>query len=215
MFCKQCGTEIAEGAAFCSKCGASQGAEVQAQPKANANRYETKVVQVHPDNEMSTIEKFEAFGWQVAHSQTVETKDSHLERGIGGSISSVTEHVKYVKLSFRRYLNIPNYARLVELEEQYDTAVLLDEAPPKKKKWASVTGGICIAMALLGMPGDTGNFLLDFLGNIIMAAIGILFFLIAGKHTKKYQQEMAEWQELNSENAVEQQNLLAEAKSLL
>ena len=43
MFCPKCGSEIAEGAAFCGKCGAPVGAQVGgAAPTKNAQGVTTK-----------------------------------------------------------------------------------------------------------------------------------------------------------------------------
>ena len=93
MFCKQCGNEISEGSVFCGKCGASQTNQPAKNNSANSasKRFESRVVQIHPADEMSTIQKFESFGWELNNSQTVDTKESHLERGLGGSLMSVIE----------------------------------------------------------------------------------------------------------------------------
>ena len=75
---------------------------------------EVKSIDVHPNAEQSTINLYQAFGW-VFHS-TQEVKENYQERR-GDSIYQVRE--TKIKLTFQRNRNMPNYERLVGLENMY------------------------------------------------------------------------------------------------
>ncbi len=218
MFCRQCGAEIPEGAPFCGKCGASQATREKAVTqntnhtavKSGRSRYETRIEQVHPDDEMSTVQKFEAFGWEVANSQTIDTKDSHLEKGFGGSIVSVTEREKYVKLTFRRYLDHPNYARLAELEAKYDDSVNISYGPPSEKKWPKITGIICLVIGISPLT----LFSMGIVSALLIAG-GIGLLVWNRKLHKEYCKGLELWQSSDSSGAIERANLIEEAKTLL
>lgn len=64
-------------------------------------KIESKVMQVHPAKEASTISRMERFGWVLKTNQDVVTKDSH-DEVIGDTLYSVTETERYIKLMFQR-----------------------------------------------------------------------------------------------------------------
>ena len=82
-------------------------------------RYESKSLQVHPNNEQMTIQEMERFGWELKNAQDVKTKDSHLE-SIGDSIYSVTETERYIKLLFQRDVESEKYSLWKKGETLYD-----------------------------------------------------------------------------------------------
>lgn len=82
-------------------------------------RYETQSITVAPHEEQATIEKYEMFGWNCVSSQTVDSKDSHLESRDDG-LYNVTEHVNYVKLVFKRDRDMDYYRQIVNCESRYD-----------------------------------------------------------------------------------------------
>ena len=132
MFCPGCGNEILDGQKFCPKCGNTVGGGTVAVKNA-APVWESKVVQVAPSREDDTIDEYQAFGWELKNSQTIDKQDSHLENQFG-TIYSVTESEKYVKLTFRRNKKMANYARLVELENKYYGAEVYEPEGPSGMK---------------------------------------------------------------------------------
>ena len=105
MYCNQCGAEVKEGIRFCSKCGVKLN-EVS-QPAVNqqmysqhtAAKWESTSITVDLIEEQETMNTYETFGWELVSSQSMGAT---------------------VKLVFRRNKNMPNYSRIVELEEEYD-----------------------------------------------------------------------------------------------
>ncbi len=79
---------------------------------------ESSVKKVSPYDEEATINLMSRFAWKLTHTQEVNTKDSHLETR-NGDLYSVTETQNYVKLTFERDTNMPNYERIAELEKEY------------------------------------------------------------------------------------------------
>ena len=73
---------------------------------------------VSPSEEQSTINLFQIFGWELVSSQEVYNKDSHLESRDDG-LYNVTSTTHYVKLVFTRETTMPNYAKLVALENEF------------------------------------------------------------------------------------------------
>jgi hypothetical protein len=109
-------------------------------------RVETKVLKVHPDNEQSTIRAMEIFHWNLANSQHVKTKDSHLERR-GEDLYQVTETEHFVNLTFTRDLDAPFASQVRALEAEYDRISASLPAIPEKSglAWPII---ICAFLAL-------------------------------------------------------------------
>ncbi len=214
MYCKHCGTELPNDAAFCAKCGTSQtGEKLTTTIKVKEARKETKVIQVHPDWEDAAIKEYEAFGWECTHSQTVKTKDSHLERGFGNSIMSVTETETFVKLTFQRNMNMDNYARIVELETQYKRADSLG-SQPKQRKWPLILGILSIPIALSGIVQALDEPTL-LVGAIVFLGIAVLSFWKFNKDGKKHDEALAAWEKAAEEAAAIKERCLEDARKLL
>ena len=79
---------------------------------------ESAVKKVSPYDEEATINLMSRFAWKLTHTQEINTSDSHLETR-NGDLYSVTEKQNYVKLTFERDTNMPNYKRIAELEKEY------------------------------------------------------------------------------------------------
>lgn len=79
---------------------------------------EYKTVDVKNEEEQNTIKFWGQFGWNLKNSQRVYNKSSHLEDR-GGSTYSVTETMDFTKIIFERDKSMPNYAKIVSLEEEY------------------------------------------------------------------------------------------------
>lgn len=82
-------------------------------------RTESISFQVHPNNEQDQINLMQTFHWSLLNSQEIKTVDSHLEKR-GGDIYSVTNSEHYVKLTFKRELDLPNLNEIKRLEQQFN-----------------------------------------------------------------------------------------------
>ena len=101
---------------------------------------ETAVRKVSPSEEQQTINLMSYFAWRLTHTQEVNTSNSRLENR-GDDLYCVTEKENYVKLTFERDTNVPNYNRLVKLETEYATPPCAKPSLPVSKIVMSV---ICI-----------------------------------------------------------------------
>ncbi|MDR0663801.1 MAG: hypothetical protein LBF80_06990 [Spirochaetaceae bacterium] len=109
---------------------------------------EIKSINVSPSNEEATINVWQSFGWQFKSTQEVKTQDVQI---FTGQDSDGTEHYQttkgehYVKVTFERDPAMPNYARLVELEETYNIS------PPVSPDLPSEFGCLWMVLALIGL----------------------------------------------------------------
>lgn len=109
---------------------------------------ETKSITVSPSDEQGTIELHETFGWQLKSSQEIFNKDSHLENRSDG-VYNVTSTTNYVKLVFCREKTMPNYDKLVKLENDYSLTTL----PIKPSgKILFILGGILVVGGIASLP---------------------------------------------------------------
>ena len=196
MYCQKCGVELADTVRFCPKCGGAvaepQGRAVTGQ-NSISDRWESRVETVPPSAESEVIELYETFGWELLSTQTIDSSNSHLENHFG-VIYSVTESKNYVKLSFRRNKNMPDYAQYTALEEQYIAASSITEPADPGKVF--MIGAI---IAFLSMPFT----------SIIGIAAGI-FCIIKYRQTRSsyeeaYQAYIKAREEANSQkyNAIQ------------
>jgi hypothetical protein len=84
---------------------------------------ETKFVETSPSSVNRTIEIWSNFGWEVSGTpQEIFSQSSHLEKSaFGDEINSVITTTNYVKITFQRETTMKNYARIKELENEYDS----------------------------------------------------------------------------------------------
>lgn len=110
---------------------------------------ETKKIQIAPKYEQSVVSTQQAFGWHLVSSQEVKTKDSHLEKGKhwfdNDTIYSVTETDTHVNLLFERDTNMPHYAEIVALENEYNSKGPSWVEEPTKEMIKSIIKGIGLA----------------------------------------------------------------------
>jgi len=68
------------------------------------------------------LQQYAAFFWELVGTQTVVSKESHLERGKGlfdsDVIYSVTTAERFVTLDLKRSRNLPNYEKIKVIESQ-------------------------------------------------------------------------------------------------
>lgn len=152
-------------------------------------RFETRSITVGPQEEQATIEKFEKFGWDCQSSQTVDVKDSHLERK-DDDLYSITEHTNYVKLVFKRDRDMVGYRQIVDCENRYD-ALLRKE--PHGHRWniALVPGIAIVVLAILMIV--TQSYRVGILFLVVGAALTFLGAKIRNSANEKYDSAYRKW----------------------
>ncbi len=148
-------------------------------------RTESKVIQVHPDREQSTIEFWEIFHWNLANSQHVKNKTatSHLERR-GDSIYSVTETETehFVSLTFSRDLDLPGIDHIKVLEAEYHS---VSGGIPEIPKPSGYVAPIIVCVLLLAAGGMGGGVGSRVIWTGLAALVGFLWFRsISGKNAR-------------------------------
>lgn len=199
MFCRECGAQVLDTVRFCNVCGAKlQRNIVDAVSPSKEAHWESKTLQILPSDEEDTIEEYQLFGWELSSSQTIDRKDSHLENNFG-TIYSVTESVNYVKLTFRRNLNMIGYNEIADIEKRYRTACSIS-APEEPGK----------TMMIVGMVGV----LISFIGLLpIGLPVAIFCFVKHIKDKNAYEQEYEQYIKLREEIDKEKYVCLEEAKN--
>lgn len=74
------------------------------------------------DDVQAVINHLQMFFWEVAGTNTIVSKESHLESGgifDRDTIYSVTTEERFSTIDFKRDKTVPNYAQLKEVESQY------------------------------------------------------------------------------------------------
>lgn len=231
MFCTHCGAQLPNDARFCSSCGATLPGEVSSNLKlprtepaqvtnhyqpATVPRYENRVLQIAPAEEMSTIQKHEAFGWELMSTQTIDTTNSRFESNTGEDLWQITERKNYVKLSFRRDMNRPNYAKLAELESQYDKAKFRGPGKPVETKWPKICGIIAIIIGIFGIISAlSSGEVINIFGGVIAIVVGVCLLSWYRKLEEEYLADLSRWEASNANNSVERDNIIQQARSLL
>jgi len=154
MYCNNCGKQIPDGSTFCSSCG-TQINEKSAWTQSKVEPiWESTSVQVSPELENNIIEEFESFGWELKSSQTIDTKNTHLESKFD-ALYSVTESTNYIKLVFRRNKNIKNYEKIKNLEYSFNNMYIRQQPKAPSIGW--------IICAILFFPLSTIPFIAIYL----------------------------------------------------
>lgn len=90
---------------------------------------EYRTERVSPESESQKIMYYEAFGWVLENTQEVYHESEKLVRantqntefrGLETTFDTKTEVTNYVTLRFSRDLQMPHYARLVELQNKFE-----------------------------------------------------------------------------------------------
>ena len=173
---------------------------------------ETKVETIAPSGEQRKIEEKACFGWRLKSSQEINSKESHLEQDGLYGIKSVTTKENYVKLVFERDKDMPNYNKIVELENKYYNNLYSKPALSKLVLIAAPVAGIIMTYLLSALgeaiPFEPLTFILTLLGELLFLgslAVDVIYFI----RTKKSQKAWSAM--LQSENP----KIIAMAKSLL
>lgn len=141
---------------------------------------EIKSVNVHPSEEESTINVWQAFGWEFKSTQEVKTSDSsHLEQR-GDTIYNVTKSgVHYVKLTFERDPERQDYSELASLQTQYDNVI----EPGPQPKWFNKILFIVFIVPLAA--GLTGSFAAGYLITPVLFIIWSVIYFMRKKSWEK------------------------------
>jgi len=173
---------------------------------------DTKTISVHPNNEVSAISFFQNFGWELFGNQEVKTSSSHLKESMWtGDIVQVTETSHYIKLTFQREKSMPNYSRLVQLENEYDS-VISSGTPPKKP--SKLIAGVVFAFVgymLVFMTLNQG--ILGLLATLIIfvaPAVGLYIF-----RTRYYHRRLVEFESAEAAEIEQKRRILNECQNLL
>ena len=76
---------------------------------------EVKSPDVYTDNEASTIETIEAFGWEFHSTREITSNYQEVQ---GGDLYNV--RLSKIKLTFQCDKNMNNYTKLVDLEREFN-----------------------------------------------------------------------------------------------
>lgn len=165
-------------------------------------KIETKAVQVNPRYEQQTISEYEMFGWNVLSAQTIDTKNSYLEKDRDGNINQVRETERYVKLTFQRDRDMAYYREIAQLENQYYTVKekepvyeegFFTQRIPRMLSWVALILG-----ALMLISGVLGRYIPSILMGILFVAVGVVGLHFLNKKRKvleaSFDKQHAIWQ---------------------
>ena len=125
---------------------------------------ETKFIKCSPSETNETIELWQSFGWELMGApQEIFNQNTRLTGRSEEKETYTTTTTNYVKITFQRDKNMPNYAELVDLEQEYENI----PSPPRYPNrfgfiWRIVAFGPTILglLILLGGAGATSLVLL-------------------------------------------------------
>ncbi len=82
---------------------------------------ESKTIRVSPYEAQTLINKYENFGWELKSNQSVHYSEPKTSSSfINGVYIHESDSYDYLYLTFQRNTKIPNYLKIVDLENQYD-----------------------------------------------------------------------------------------------
>lgn len=134
---------------------------------------ESKSVKALPNEENKIIGEYEQFGWILKSNQEINTSNSRLESR-GNDLYSVTESKHYINLMFQRDTSLPNYSRLVELENEYWDII---QSEPIKVKYGLIWA------------------ILTFFGIVFWILPGAAIIAFRVWRIKSYKKDYAVWRE--------------------
>lgn len=161
--------------------------------------YETKHVKCGVEDVQAVINQHQLFFWEVVGTNTIVSRDSHLESGgilDSDSIYSVTVEERFSTIDFKRPKDLPRHQEIKSVEQKYFSIVKQLEAlgcsahdkytspPPKQFRWKGF-----------------------FLWTLFTTVGGIPYWIIK---SKKDQQIFAQWQQIKAkfDSLVEQNRKL-------
>jgi len=176
---------------------------------------DTKTLNVHPDNEVAAVDFFQNFGWQLfgARTQEVKNTSSHLKGSMWtGDILQVTEREHYIKLTFQRDSTMPNYSRLVQLENEYNAVYSPSE--PRKISW--IIAGVLAAFVVFAFfeavnapPHRMGASM----GVFLIAAVPVVAFYTF--RIRSYRRKLNDYSNAEAIETEQKQKILSECQRLI
>lgn len=146
---------------------------------------ETITRKVSPRQKNETADIMRCFGWRLKSTQEINSKESHFEQQ-GDTLYSVTTSENYVKMLFERETTMPNYSKLVALENEY-CAILRKRPDFSKWKFGGLIALGFFAAIFLAMPISAILPDLDF--SILLLAGAIIpgyYVYMHNKRLKEY-----------------------------
>ncbi len=166
-------------------------------------KYESRSIQVHPDNENSMISHMERFGWELKSSQDVVTKDTHDELR-GDTVYAVTETERFIKLVFQRDKEDEKYETYAKAESLYNEiedlnkTIRLSKMPysiwPSMPKWLYIVivvlsyfvgAGIGTSVSNAGGSAILWGWVITLI-VVFAAIIAIRIFVLRPKHNERW-----------------------------
>ncbi|MDR0286890.1 MAG: tetraspanin family protein [Clostridiales bacterium] len=162
---------------------------------------ETKFIKVEPDEVQETIDKWQSFGWELLGApqeilnKTVRDGDSYTDSYGTTTTKIITEKTHYVKITFQRDKEMPNYQELVALETTYDDAYDYEPDVPVEPKYDNVLKEkfpvFFLILSILGFLLSVAAIFFVFVG-IIFAILSIVKIVKWKKQRNEYQKEFDE-----------------------
>ncbi len=149
---------------------------------------ETKSLKVNVESEQSCIDDMANFGWELKSSQEINVKESHLESD-SSDIYSVTTSEHYVKLVFSRDRAMPNYSKIIQLENEYYD--ILKQKPKNPEPFSFISAFILFCLFVVPC---------------------VLYSVYKYNENKKYKNNYSEW---NSKFLKRSSEILSEARVLV
>jgi len=169
---------------------------------------DTKSINVHPDNDVAAINFFQNFGWELFSTQEVKNTSTYLKDSVWtDNIKQVTETEHYVKLTFQRDSGMPNYSKLVQLENEYNAVRV--PVPPNKPNLLIFLGIPLVLSAIF--TALTGEVIGTILGLIAVAG-GVFLFV---KQRQAYNVKLAEYGEADRLEEENKKRILRECQQLI
>ncbi|MCL2380456.1 MAG: hypothetical protein FWC64_02550 [Treponema sp.] len=170
---------------------------------------ETKFLEIDPNKVEETIEKWQSFGWELLgapqeiFNKTVRDGDSWTDSAGIKTTKIVTEKIHYVKITFQRDKEMPNYQELVALEKTYDEAN--DYKEPYEGSEPEYNNIYKEAFPVFFLILSIAGFVLSSVA-ILFVAVGILFTILTiikivkwkkqrNEYQAKFDREMAEYKQ--------------------
>lgn len=189
MFCRNCGKDIDSNVKFCNHCGASTGTiEYGSTMVQNSTDVEITSLQVDVADESEVIAMHQKFGWRFLSTQEINTSYTDVHSNyIGNGQTTVTSTVytnNYIKLTFERDRNMPNYSILRDKYDEYislynEIKVLRASKDKRNKEFYFVCGVLGLIGMLIGffaIKPITDDIDAPFLAWLFALIVGLVVF---------------------------------------
>ncbi len=194
---------------------------------------------VNPPDEQECIKRYEYFGWKLENRQQIYNRQESIDSveltaygdGIGGGfmkgwtgadgkvkVNKSVHVTNYVTLQFVRDTEMPNYAKLKELDDRFENDLIEFNTPEPSFKPFIVLLIITIALwslTSLWIQDNSLEYMLtpswDWLflaADIVLSVLTVVLFIRQNKRRKVYYARMAEIEQDTQRLVMEAQELL-------